>query len=151
MNLPCKGSFPKDFHKGKKWKVEISMFLRATGKSSWLPAARRRHQPAARRHGIPINKKDPPTRAFLIGAPLGTRTPNLRIRSALLYPIELMAHAVFILKSARADYIIIHRWRCFYNTKIHNNFAVYRKAQAAPVTHLPHTWLPVASVSGLFV
>ena len=29
-----KSSFPKNFHKGKKWKVEISMFLRATGKSS---------------------------------------------------------------------------------------------------------------------
>ena len=31
---------------------------------------------------------------FLFGAPLGTRTPNLRIRSALLYPIELIAHAL---------------------------------------------------------
>ena len=26
------------------------------------------------------------------GAPLGTRTPNLLIRSQTLYPIELMAH-----------------------------------------------------------
>ena len=30
---------------------------------------------------------------YFIGAPWGTRTPNLRIRSARLYPIELMALA----------------------------------------------------------
>ena len=39
------------------------------------------------------NKKIPLMRDFFIGAPWGTRTPNLRIRSARLYPIELMALA----------------------------------------------------------
>ena len=38
------------------------------------------------------NKKAVPFgTAFLFGAPLGIRTPDLRIRSALLYPAELMA------------------------------------------------------------
>ena len=41
-------------------------------------------------------------RDFFIGAPLGTRTPNLRIRSALLYPIELIALIQF------TTLIIIH-------------------------------------------
>ena len=35
---------------------------------------------------------------FFSGAPLGIRTPDLRIRSALLYPAELMA-LVFITKN----------------------------------------------------
>lgn len=38
------------------------------------------------------NKKTPVWVSFCFGAPWGTRTPNLRIRSARLYPIELMAH-----------------------------------------------------------
>ena len=42
------------------------------------------------------------TKNFFIGAPLGTRTPNLRIRSALLYPIELIALIQF------TTLIIIH-------------------------------------------
>ena len=32
---------------------------------------------------------------LFVGAPWGTRTLNLRIRSARLYPIELMAHGFF--------------------------------------------------------
>ena len=31
-----------------------------------------------------------------VGAPQGTRTPNLRIRSARLYPIELVARTYFV-------------------------------------------------------
>ena len=46
----------------------------------------------------------------LAGAPWGTRTPNLRIRSARLYPIELMAHT-----SATADHTIIHILNTFRN------------------------------------
>jgi hypothetical protein len=33
----------------------------------------------------------------LTGTPGGIRTPNLRIRSPLLYPVELQAHAKYIL------------------------------------------------------
>ena len=48
------------------------------------------------------NKKVLLTKNFFIGAPLGTRTPNLRILSALLYPIELIALIQF------TTLIIIH-------------------------------------------
>ena len=45
--------------------------------------------------------------SFLSGAPLGTRTPNLRIRSALLYPIELIAHAPKFVEVTQHLYIIL--------------------------------------------
>ena len=45
--------------------------------------------------GLETQTKTGPSDLFFSGAPLGTRTPNLRIRSALLYPIELMAHGFF--------------------------------------------------------
>ena len=40
------------------------------------------------------NKRQVIDLPFIVGAPWGTRTPNLRIRSARLYPIELMAQDI---------------------------------------------------------
>jgi hypothetical protein len=36
-------------------------------------------------------------KSWYCGAPGGTRTPNLRLRSPLLYPIELQGHTITIL------------------------------------------------------
>jgi hypothetical protein len=42
--------------------------------------------------GIQKKRIAPRSPLFLLSDPVGIRTPNLRIRSAMLYPIELQSH-----------------------------------------------------------
>ena len=35
---------------------------------------------------------------FILGDPVGIRTPNLRIRSAMLYPVELQSRSTLTLR-----------------------------------------------------
>ena len=73
--------------------------------------------------------------AGIFGAPLGIRTPDLRIRSALLYPAELMA---LITK------IIILKNHAGVKRKIAGNQIYFSALQGielwhgTPVWHLPH-------------
>ncbi len=48
-------------------------------------------QQSDRLQSLQKNKTPEPLKFRRFGAPLGIRTPDLRIRSALLYPAELMA------------------------------------------------------------
>ena len=57
-----------------------------------------------------ISKKKSPLseRCFFFGAPQGTRTPNLRIRSARLYPIELVALIGRFSRPVLENYTLLH-------------------------------------------
>lgn len=51
------------------------------------------------RHLTQQKKKAPALLQVLFGEPEGTRTPNLLIRSQVLYPIKLQVQNVFALKA----------------------------------------------------
>ena len=51
-------------------------------------------------------KTDPIRDLLFRGAPCGTRTHNLLIRSQALYPIELMAHAGSVARKTVPNYYI---------------------------------------------
>ena len=56
-----------------------------------------------------INKKRSLAIASDLGAPEGTRTPGLLIRSQTLYPAELPAHILLALSPENVSYYSAHR------------------------------------------
>ena len=56
------------------------------------PAGGQRREKNEKENSEEYKKKKPLTRLFLFGAPEGTRTPDLLVRSQTLYPAELPAH-----------------------------------------------------------
>ena len=60
-------------------------------------------------------KKSRQSNDCLLGAPGGTRTPDLLVRSQTLYPAELRAHILLIAVNSNSFYIIMRKYR-FVNT-----------------------------------
>ena len=63
----------------------------------------------------------------MIGAPEGTRTPDLLVRSQSLYPAELLAHVSLNIISQKKEFVnVISKKNIFFLFEIKNNRPQYR-------------------------